>query len=277
MSRAPRVVALILLIGGSLPLVAAQPSDPEIPAFAREVPTVRTREPIFQFNGKDLEGFYPFVRGRGLSDPHGVFSVRDGMIRSSGEEFGGLATVNEYSNYLLVVEWKWGEQTWVPRKSAARDSGVLVHCVGKDGAAGGNWMESQECQIIEGGTGDLLMVGGKGQPSLTCEVRIGPDGQPYYQKGGQPLTRKGGRFNWWGRDPKWKDRLGFRGARDVEKPTGEWNRMEVICDGDTITVVLNGYVVNVGTKSSHTKGKIQFQSEGAEIFFRKIEVRPLIR
>ena len=50
--------------------------------------------------------------------------------------------------------------------------------------------------------------------------------------------------------------LGFRGKRDVEKPAGEWNRMEVICDGDTITNIVNGYVVNVGTKSSLTEGKI---------------------
>ena len=71
--------------------------------------------------------------------------------------------------------------------------------------------------------------------------------------------------------------LGFRGKRDVEKPAGEWNRMEVICDGDPITNIVNGYVVNVGTKSSLTRGKIMFQSEGAEILFRKIEVRPLIR
>ena len=53
--------------------------------------------------------------------------------------------------------------------------------------------------------------------------------------------------------------------------------MEVICDGDTITNIVNGYVVNVGTKSSLTMGKIQFQSEGAEIHFRKIEVRPLVK
>src|SRR5581483_2972203 len=74
--------------------------------------------------------------------------------------------------------------------------------------------------------------------------------------------------NWWGRDPAWKDVLGFRGRNDVEKPAGEWNRMEVICDGDTITNILNGYVVNIGTRSSLTEGKIQFQSEGAEIFFQ---------
>jgi len=63
----------------------------------------------------------------------------------------------------------------------------------------------------------------------------------------------------------------------VEKPAGEWNRMEVVCDGDTITNIVNGYVVNAGTKSSLTKGKITFQSEGAEIIFRRIEIRSLIK
>ena len=61
------------------------------------------------------------------------------------------------------------------------------------------------------------------------------------------------------------------------KPTGEWNRMEVVCDGDSITTILNGYLVNAATKSSLTRGKLLFQSEGAEIFFRKIEVRPLMK
>ena len=199
------------------------------------------------------------------------------MIHISGEEFGGLTTQDEFHDYHLVAEWKWGERTWAPRKDKARDSGILLHCVGPDGAAGGNWMESQECQVIEGGCGDFIMVAGREKPSLTCETRVGPDRQLYFEKGGKAVTRNSGRYNWWGRDPAWKDVLGFRGSRDVEKPAGEWNRMEVICDGDSITNIVNGYVVNIGTKSSLTKGKILFQSEGAEIFFRKIEVRPLIK
>ena len=44
---------------------------------------------------------------------------------------------------------------------------------------------------------------------------------------------------------------------------------------DKITILLNGTVVNVGTKCSHTKGKILFQSEGAEVFFRRIDLEPL--
>jgi hypothetical protein len=279
MKRAPRVVAALLLAGlaaGAQGPPPAGQTGGEIPSFARDVPAIRSGEPIFRFNGKDLDGFYTYLNGPGRDDPNKVFTVREGMIRVSGEGFGGLTTRDEFQDYHLVVEWKWGDQTWAPRKDRARDSGILVHCIGADGAASGNWMESQECQIIEGGTGDFIMVGGHGKPSLTCETRVGPDRQLYFEKGGKPVTRNSGRFNWWGRDPSWRDVLGFRGARDIEKPAGEWNRMEVICDGDTITTILNGYVVNVGTKSSLTRGKILLQSECAEIFFRKVEVRPLI-
>jgi hypothetical protein len=248
----------------------------DVPPFAREIPHVRTGQPVFRFNGKDLTGFYTYLREHIYEDPARVFTVEGGQIRISGEEFGGLTTRDEFRDYQLVVEWKWGERTFGTRKTSARDSGILLHCVGPDGAAGGMWMESQECQIIEGGCGDLLMVSGLKKPSLTCETRIGPDRQLYFEKGGQAVTRDSGRYNWWGRDPSWKDKIGFRGARDIENRTGEWNRIEVICDGDSITNIVNGYVANIGTHSNLTKGKIIVQSEGAEIFVRTFEIRPLI-
>lgn len=256
-------------------VVITASQDPRIPDFARQLPEFRSGAPLLAFNGKDLAGFYTYLAESRYDDPKQVFTVVDGMIRVSGEEFGGFITKESYRDYHLIVEWKWGDETSGSRVDKARDSGILLHCVGEDGAAGGNWMESQECQIIEGGCGDFIMVGGAAKPSLTCEVRIGADGQPYYEKGGERQTSDSGRYNWWGRDPGWKDELGFRGARDVEKPAGEWNRMEVICDGSTITNIVNGLVVNVGTESSLTAGKILFQSEGAELFFRKIEIRPL--
>jgi len=268
--------ASLTLLALTPALVSAGPS-PDVPSFAKDVPSVKSGEPVLKFNGKDFTGFYAYTKDHKYEDPKKVFTVKDGQIHISGEEFGGLATTGNFGNYHLITEWKWGGKTWAPRTKNSRDSGILLHCVGPDGAAGGQWMESIECQIIEGGCGDLLMVAGLGKPSLTCETRVGPDKQLYYEKGGKPVTMDGGRFNWWGRDPAWKDVLGVRGPRDIEKPVGEWNRMEVICDGDTITNIVNGYVVNVGTKSSLTMGKLQFQSEGAEIIFRKIEIRPLVK
>jgi Domain of Unknown Function (DUF1080) len=259
----------------ALALLDVNPAG-EVPRFAREIPAIRSGEPRFAFNGKDLSGFYPFTRFHHDQDPDRVFAVQDGMIRVSGKEFGGLATLESYANYHLVVEWKWGSKTWHPRRYNARNSGVMVHCVGPDGGAFASWMASIECQILEGGSGDLLVVPGKGEsPSLTSEVLRGEDGQPYYRKGGERKTLRAGRFNWWGRDPGWKDVLWFRGPLDVEKPHGEWNRMEIVCDGDSIAYVLNGVLVNAAAGAAWSSGKILLQSEGAEVFFRKFEVRPL--
>ena len=129
--------------------LAYLPPD-DVPAFARERPEIRSGEPVLAFNGKDLNGFYVWTKPHGYADPKGVFTVHDGMIHVSGEEFGGFATGGNFRDYHLIVEWKWGEQTWPPREKASRDSGILLHCVGADGAVGGTWMESIECQIIEG-------------------------------------------------------------------------------------------------------------------------------
>jgi 3-keto-disaccharide hydrolase len=239
-------------------------------------------QPIKLFNGKDLSNFYTWLKGLGKNkDPQQVFTVQDGMIRVSGQTFGGFVTEKEFDNYHLVVEFKWGEKTWPPREKATRDSGILLHCVGedggssydKDGKPNGPWMESIECQMIEGGTGDIILVGGKGKPSVT--VTAEQRGQWYYKEGAPPKEFKGGRINWWGRDPEWKDILGFRGKDDVENFIGHWNTLECICDGDKLTYVLNGKVVNAATNASHTKGKILFQSEGAEVFFRRIDLLPV--
>jgi hypothetical protein len=227
------------------------------------------------FNGRNLDGWYTWLRSTKYEDPLKVFSVVDGAIRISGEDWGGVATKKTYRDYHLIVEWKWGGKTWGDRAAKARDSGILVHAVGEDGAASGTWLESIESQIIEGGAGDFIMVGGKNRPSLTAEARKDAKGETYWHAGAPPMTRDRGRFNWFGRDPAWRDAVNFRGFGDMEKPVGEWNRQEVICDGSSITTILNGIVVNKGTNSSHTEGKIQIQSEGAEILVRKVELRPL--
>lgn len=251
-------------------------------------------KPMHLFNGKDLTNFYTFLgapkKGEKAygknNDPEKVFSVVsvDGKeaIRVSGKIFGCFVTEKEYENYHLVVEFKWGKETWAPREKATRDSGILLHCVGEDGAASGVWLESIECQMIEGGTGDFILVKGAKTPTMSAKVTYKPTGvgdkkrmEPYYDPDGKPTKFSGGRINWFARDPEWKDVLGFRGKHDLEKPVGEWNTLECICEGDKITNILNGKVVNVGTEASHTKGKILFQSEGAEVFFRRIDLLPL--
>lgn len=233
---------------------------------------------ISLFNGQNLDGWYKFVKGRGRdNDPKNVFSVEKGLIHISGEEYGCITSNEEYSNYKLTVEFKWGEKTFAPRVDRARDGGILLHSIGADGGYSGTWMYSIECQIIEGGTGDFLVVGdGSKKFSLTSNVAPKQKGKGnVYLAGGQPLTINGGRIDWFARDPEWKDVLGFRGKNDIEKPVGKWNKVECVVIGDKVSAYLNGVLVNEAYQVTPTKGKIQIQSEGAEMFVRKVEIVPL--
>jgi hypothetical protein len=241
------------------------------------------------FNGKDLSNFYTWLAapkkgeeplGKN-NDPDKVFTVHDGVLRISGQDWGGLITEKEYENYHLTAEYKWGEKTWPPREDKARDSGLVLHCTGKEGAAkGGVWMQGIECQMIEGGTGDIILVAGAEKPTLTAtavQKDVGDEGKKewYYLKGAPPQPFSEGRIDWYDRSENWKDVKGFRGRKDIEGKPGEWNTLECICDGDTLTIRLNGTVVNAATKLNPHKGKILVQSEGAEVFFRKIDLQPL--
>lgn len=233
---------------------------------------------IHIFNGKNLEGWYTYIKERGKNtDPLNVFTVNKGMIRISGEEYGCITTNNEFENYKLTVKFRWGQQTYSPRTEKARDSGILLHSVGEDGASSGTWMYSIECQIIEGGSGDFIVVGdGSTNFSITCPVAEEKQGNSYvFKPGGNPVTINSGRINWFARDPEWKDVKDFRGTNDIEKPAGKWNLIECIVNGNEIRIYLNGVLVNQALNVKPQKGKIQIQSEGAEIFFKKIIITPL--
>ena len=250
-------------------------NDPKFPENEKLLPG---RSDIKLFNGQDLEGWYTYIKGKGRdNDPLKVFTVQKGMIRISGEEFGCITTNDEFENYKLTVKFRWGDQTYSPRTDKARDSGILLHSVGEDGASSGTWMYSIECQIIEGGTGDFIVVGdGSSKYSITSPVAAEKQGNSYvFQPAGNKVTINSGRINWFNRDPGWNDVKDFRGNNDIEKPVGKWNKIECIVKGNEIQIYLNGILVNQAFNVMPQKGKIQIQSEGAEIFFKKIIINPL--
>ncbi|MFK5973969.1 MAG: DUF1080 domain-containing protein [Flavobacteriaceae bacterium] len=259
------ILAGVCIVTGGIDSVFAQSTQPQ-------------KNTISLFNGKNLDGWYTFIKDRGRdSDPKNVFTVKNGILNISGEEWGCITTNKEYSNYKLVVEYKWGTKTLGSRADKARDSGILFHSKGADGGYSGTWMHSVECNVIEGGTGDFIVVG-DGSNDFLLTSSVAPEkqnGSYIYQSGGEPVTVNSGRINWNGRDLNWKDEKGFRGANDMENPIGEWNRLECIVNGREITIYLNGALVNHALFSRPDKGRIQIQSEGAEIFYRRVDLTPL--
>ena len=74
----------------------------------------------------------------------------------------------------------------------------------------------------------------------------------------------------------WNDVAGYRDpVSEFEKPQGQWNLLELVAQGDHVKQFVNGKLANEGSQALPSSGKILFQSEGAEVFFRKIKLYPL--
>ncbi|MBL9198849.1 MAG: DUF1080 domain-containing protein [Opitutaceae bacterium] len=215
-------------------------------------------------------------------DPKSVFTfTKENWLRISGEGYGYIATRESHRDYHLVIEFKWGAKTWGRRVDRARDSGILVHAYGPHGAHSGNWMASIEAQIIEGGTGDILVLspklpdGTQLLTSLTCEFGLDRDKEKIWRPGSPRQVVTTGRVNWLHRDEDWTDTVGYRGKKDVESPLFQWSRLEVIARGDTLKYYLNGVLVNEGFDAKPSEGKVLVQTEAAEMFVRRYELHPL--
>ena len=227
------------------------------------------------FNGVDLDGFYTYTESQGIdNDTAGYFKVADGSIHATdlpdGEtvDFGYIATNESYSNFHLRFQYQWGGKKFAPRASVVRDAGLLFYMNGTDQL----WPMSVETQIQENDTGDLWLLGSAGkEASAKVTVTDADANLPKYKVGGETMTQQGGRI--------------VKSA--LAESLTSWNTVEVFADGQRATVVVNGTVVMRMTDIAQpdpedpskliplTSGKIAFQTEGAEVFYRDIEIRSL--
>ncbi len=204
------------------------------------------------------------------NDPLGVFSMieEDGkpVLKITGQIYGGLTTKEEFENYHLTLQFKWGDQKWEPRLKKRRDSGLLLHCVGPHGAFWKVWKRCLECQIQEKDVGDFFALAGTiaDIPSIIPEEGK----RPVYQPGAPHRI---------------VSNTAQRGS-SKEMPHGEWNTVEIYTIGDKMVHVVNGSInmvlLNTRQKTPHgeaplTKGQIQIQSEAAEIYYRDIKLTPI--
>jgi len=214
-------------------------------------------------------------------DPKDIWKFVDGQLYISGRGYGYVATKENFRDYHLVIEYRWGGKTWGKRAEKARDNGILLHAYGPHGSVGGTWMASIEAQIIEGGVGDVLVLSSKlpsGKElttSLTSEFTLDRDKEKIWKKGSPRQTVTRGRINWEHRDEDWADKRDFRGPKDVDTAGEGWTRLEVIAKGDTLQYFVNGVLVNEGFEAKPSSGRVLLQTEAAEMFVRRYELWPV--
>jgi len=252
---------------------------------------VETEEWEILFDGSDLENWDTYlgvkrVAGEsvssmplGLNVDTSIFKIVDvdgeKALRVSGEIWGGISTKREFENYHLQLQFKWGELKWYPREkdSDRRDSGLLYHGVGEHGKGDGFWLRSQEFQIQEGDCGDYWGVAG-----AAFDIRASMNADRIFQYDPKASLLTFSQDSEIGRHCK--------KFPDGEKPSGEWNTIDLYCFVNTSVHVINNQVVMVlensrqsdnGNETPLTKGKIQIQSESAEVFYRHVKIASIDR
>lgn len=215
-----------------------------------------------------------------------MFTVTNHQIRISGNGMGYLVTRETFHDFHLVVEWRWGRTNRHPERTGkARDAGIFLHVTGPDGNShdgAGAFRAGLEYNLMEGGTGDLLLIRGNAAdgsliaPSVVAETAAETDADGWFswQPGGvSRRIERWGRINRLGKSAHWADTAGFICPSGQERPAGDWNTSEIIAVGDRMEFRLNGRVVNRCSQVHPSAGAILLQCEGSEIFFRRIRFR----
>jgi hypothetical protein len=186
------------------------------------------------FNGRDLSGWVP------VNVAPETFTVRDGIIVSTGKPTGVMRTEKQYENFEIELDWK---------------------------------------HIVPGGNAGLFVwsdpVTAQGQPfTRAIEVQILDGHQTEnYTSDGDVFSIHGAHFT-----PDRPHPQGWERCLPSErraKPAGEWNHYHVVCNNGDIKLAVNGKVVSGGSQTTPRKGYICLEAEGSECHFKNIRIKEL--
>jgi hypothetical protein len=194
----------------------------------------------------DEEGFTPLFNGKDLSGWVNVncapetFSVRDGLISSTGIPTGILRTQRQYENFILELQWRHLKEQG--------NAGLFVWSDPLT-APGTPFARAIEVQILDGRNsetytshGDVFSIHG---------ARMKPD-RPHPNGSERCLP-----------------------SEQRCKPAGEWNHYRVVCNDGALKLSVNGKEVSGGTQCRPRKGYICLESEGSPAEFRNIRIKEL--
>ncbi|HOJ73017.1 MAG TPA: DUF1080 domain-containing protein [Phycisphaerae bacterium] len=191
------------------------------------------------FNGRNLDGWRYYLADH-LTGMEDVWSVKDGVLVCKGEPMGYIYTKQAFKNFRVSLEYRWGGEK-------PGNSGVLMRLNGKPMPL----PRCLECQLQHGKAGDLYGFHG---------MKLAGDEGRLRQVKGHEL---GG------------DLTGVARAAGAENEPGQWNKLEVVAQGGSLRVTMNGKLVNEAKDAEVVAGPIGLQSEGGEVHFRNIRVETL--
>jgi hypothetical protein len=186
------------------------------------------------FNGKDFSGWV------NVNCAPNTFTVRDGLIVSTGVPTGVMRTGKQYENFELELEWR--------HLKTNGNAGLFVWA-DPITAPGTPFARAIEVQVLAGRNSDN------------------------YTSHGDLFGIHGATFK-----PDRPHPAGWMRCLPSErraKPAGEWNHYHVTCSNGVIKLAVNGKVVSGGSESKPRQGYICLESEGSECHFRNLRIKEL--
>ena len=186
------------------------------------------------FNGRDLAGWVP------VNVAPETFTVRDGMIVSTGKPTGVMRTDRQYENFVLELEWR--------HLQPGGNAGLFV------------WSDA------------LPAVGVPFTRSFEVQILDGQETANY--------TSHGDVFGIWGATmtPDRSHPAGWMRCLPSEKrarPSPEWNHYRVVCQDGVLKLAVNGKEVSGASHCLPREGYICLESEGSECHFRNLRIKEL--
>ncbi|HEY2759770.1 MAG TPA: family 16 glycoside hydrolase, partial [Pirellulales bacterium] len=196
-------------------------------------------KPIQLFNGTDLAGWIWYQRppkdGSAVAGIEDVWSVKDGILHTTGKPTGYIRTDELYENYVLTVE---------QRHVGKGNGGVLFAITGPDKV----WPHCLEAQGANGEEGDIRNI-------ADFKLTMDPDRvEPKRLRRIGPSSEKP--------PGEWET---------IEVIVDRGNQV----GSGYLTVTVNGKLQNIATYTESLAGQIGLQSEGGEMEFRKVELTPI--
>lgn len=186
------------------------------------------------FNGTSLEGWV------NINCAADTFTVRDGVIASTGAPICEIRTERMYENFVLELEYM--------HQKPMGNAGVFVWADALP-ARGQPFLRAIEVQVLDGRNsetytshGDVFAIHG----AVLTPDRPHPNGSMR----SLPSERRA-------------------------KGPGEWNHYRITANNGTLKLAVNGKEVSGGYDISPRKGYIALESEGAPTLFRNIRIREL--
>jgi hypothetical protein len=186
------------------------------------------------FNGRDLSGWV------NVNCAPNTFTVRDGIIVSTGEPTGVMHSERQYENFELELDWM--------HMKSGGNAGLFVWAAPIT-APGTPFARAIEVQILDGRESEN------------------------YTSHGDLFSIHGATFK-----PDRPHPAGWMRCLPSErrsKPAGEWNHYHVLCSNGVVQLAVNGKVVSGGSEAKPRKGYICLESEGSPCHFKNIRIREL--